>query len=164
MDVMTVSNELRDQMDRLVGAWRSEGRFIDGGEFDGQIWQGYDVYEWFPGGQHLVHRVDVTMFGVRKEAIEFFTPREGSPDSFDQVSFDADGMLERGSGRFDEQGRYHNDVGQARAVLTIHGPESMTARWELQQSDGQWTPWMDMTFTRISDPHIEIRSKDDHTC
>jgi hypothetical protein len=149
-------------MDQLVGTWRSEGRVIGGGEHEGDLWRGFDVYEWFPGEQHMVHRVDVDIFGGRKEAMEFFTPRASSSDSFDQTSFDADGTIERGVGSFDAQGRYHNDADGARAVVTFHDRHSMSAHWELRQPDGSWAEWMDVSFTRIAEPHIEVQSKRDH--
>jgi hypothetical protein len=150
---------LRDRMNQLVGTWRTEGRMID----DGQTWEGFDIYEWFPGKRHMVHRVDVQIFGGRKEAMEFLTPRKGSPDTFDQTSFDADGTVERGVGHFDQEGRYHNNAAGARAVLTFHGHDLMTARWELQRADGTWADWMEVAFTRVGEPHIEVRSKVDHT-
>ena len=154
--------ELRSRMNRLVGTWRSQGRVVGGGEHEGEEWRGFDIYEWFPGEQHMVHRVDVDIFGGRKEALEFFTPRAGSSNSFDQTSFDAAGTIERGVGSFDAEGRYHNDAEGARAVVTFHDGNSMSAHWELRQEDGNWVEWMDVSFTRIGEPHIEVRSKRDH--
>ena len=110
----------------------------------------------------MVHRVDVEIFGGRKEAMEFFTPRRGSKDTFDQASFDGDGTVARAVGSFDAEGRYHNDAGDMRAVLTFDGPDSMSATWERREPDGTWVSWMHVEFTRIAAPHIEIRSKTDH--
>lgn len=152
---------LHEQMNRLVGTWRTEGRFVDGGDNHGETWEGHDIYEWFPGQRQMVHRVDVHIFGARKEAIEIFTPRADST-GFDQTSFDADGSVERGFGSFDAEGRYLNDAGEARAVLSFDGPAVLHATWTLRQPDGSWAEWMLVTFTRIAGPHIEIRSKGDH--
>lgn len=154
---------LHARMSRLVGTWRTEGRIVDGGDHDGQSWGGHDIYEWFPGERQLVHRVDVRISGERKESIEVFTPRDGSPDTFDQTSFDADGSVDRAVGSFDAEDRYHNDAGEVRATLTFDGDDAMRARWEMRGSDGLWTDWLDVRFTRLADPHIEVRSKDDHT-
>jgi hypothetical protein len=109
-----------------------------------------------------VHRVDVEIFGARSESIEFLSPQDGS-DVFPQTSFDASGAIERGTGRFDDDGRYLNDPGGARAVVTFPTSTSMSAKWELQKEDGLWVPWMDVRFTRLGDPHVEVRSKDDHS-
>ena len=155
--------QLHSQLSRLVGTWRTEGRTVDGGEHDGRTWTGHDIYEWFPGERQLVHRVDVHMLGGRKEAIEIFTPRDGSSDTFDQTSFDADGSIEHAVGSFDADGRYHNDLSEVRATLTFGGDDAMRARWEMRRPDGTWTDWMDVRLTRLADPHIEVRSKDDHT-
>lgn len=155
-------DDLRGLLDKLVGTWRTEGVIVDGGEHDGETWAGYDIYEWFPGNHHMVHRVDVEIFGGRKEALEMFTPRQDGTSTFDQVSFDADGSVEHATGSFDDEGRYHNDLGDARAVLTFVGADSMTAIWEQRDLSGRWTPWMRTIFTRVATPHVEIRSKDDH--
>ena len=156
---MGIEPALRANLDRLVGTWRTEGRIVDSGE----EWHGHDIYEWFPGGQQLVHRVDVTIFGERSESIELFTPREGSADTFDQTAFAADGHVEHAVGRFDAAGRYLNDAGEARAVLAFDAPAAMSATWELRQPDGTWGDWMTVRFARIGEPHIEVRSKTDHT-
>lgn len=155
--------QLHTRLSRLVGTWRTEGRIIDGGEQDGQTWAGHDIYEWFPGERQLVHRVDVQIFGARKESIEIFTPRDDSADTFDQTSFDADGSIERAVGSFDAEDRYHNDAGVVHAMLRFEGDDAMRTRWEMQGEDGTWTDWMDVRFTRVAVPHIEVRSKDDHT-
>ncbi len=158
---MTMNDDLRRSMSRLVGTWRTEGQIVDGGEQDGQRWSGYDVYQWFPGEQTMVHRVDVTMFGERSESIEFFTPRDGDGQSFDQTSYGADGTVERAVGSFDPDGRYHNDLPDVRATLTFTGTDTMRAHWE-SRSDGAWTAWMVVVFTRIGPPDIVIRSRTDH--
>lgn len=160
---MTLKKSLHELMSQFVGTWRTVGRIFDGGEPDGVTWHGHDIYEWFPGNRHMVHRVDVDISGGRKEAIEFFTPREASADTFDQVSFDADGTVEYGVGSFDAEGRYHNDLDEARATVSFDGPDSMHALWETRLPAGTWSKWMDVTFTRIGPPHIEVRSKTDHT-
>ena len=136
---------------------------IDGAEHDSQTWAGHDIYEWFPGERQLVHRVDVQIFGARKESIEIFTPRHDSADTFDQTSFAADGSIERAVGSFDAEDRYHNDAGEVRATLTFEGDDAMRTVWEMRGEDGTWTDWMDVRFTREAAPHIEVRSKDDHT-
>jgi len=160
---MAINGRLHESMSRLVGTWRTVGHIVDGGEHDGTSWEGYDIYEWFPGEQQMVHRVDVELFGGRKEAMEFFTPRGGSADTFDQTSFDADGTVERAVGTFDADGRYHNVAEDARAVLSFDGPDALSAKWERRQSDGTWIDWMTVTFDRMAAAHIEVRSKSDHT-
>lgn len=156
---MSIDPGLHRQLDQLIGTWRTRGRILDTGE----TWEGVDIYEWFPGEQQFVHRVDVHILGSRTEAIEFFTPREGSADTFDQVSFDSTGQVDHAVGSFDTAGRYHNVAADARAVLTVEAPALMTAHWEMRRDDGTWTDWMDVEFTRIGEPRIEVRSKSDHT-
>lgn len=158
---MTLSVELHRSMSRLLGAWRTEGQIIDGGEHDGHRWNGYDTYQWFPGEQMMVHRVDVTLLGERSESIEFFVPRTGDAQTFDQTSYAADGTVERAVGSFDSEGRYHNDLADARATLTFIGTATMQALWE-SRLDGVWTDWMAVTFSRVGTPDIHVRSRTDH--
>jgi len=39
----------------------------------------------------------------------------------------------------------------------------MRASWQRRDAGGDWTDWMQVEFTRVAAPHVEIRSKDDHT-
>lgn len=155
-------SELHRLLDRFTGTWRSEGRIVDGGEHDGERWHGWDVYEWFPGERHLVHRVDVEILGARREALEIFTPRHGAPRTFDQTSFDADGSIEHALGRFEEDGTYRSGNESARATLTFDAPDAMTARWESRRADGSWGEWMTVAFTRIGEARIQVRSTHEH--
>jgi predicted enzyme related to lactoylglutathione lyase len=157
---MAMSDGLRRSLDRLVGTWRSEGRVV-GGDGAGDTWGGVDVYEWFPGGAHLVHRVDVEIFGGRTEALEFFTPRPDG-DEFDQVSYDGDGRVSRAIGSFDDRGRYLNVAEQARATLEFLDADRMHAVWEQRDDNGAWNEWMRVDFTRVGAPRIEVRSKSTH--
>lgn len=157
---MRMSEDLRSAMTRLVGTWHTEGTIVDGVE-SGHAWGGYDIYEWFPEGAHLVHRVDVTIFGKRQESLELLTSRGDASDLVDQVSFAADGSVEKSLGRFSAD-RYVIDAGGARATLSFDGERSMQATWEVQHPDQTWHDWMHVRFTRIGDPRIEIRSKDAH--
>ncbi|MFC4555284.1 hypothetical protein [Georgenia faecalis] len=160
---MTMDARLHTLMDRLVGTWRTTGRITGGGEHDGATFSGVDVYEWFPGERQMVHRVDVEIFGGRTEAMEFLTPRAGSADTIDQASFDADGTVEHTVGTFGADGRYRIAGDGARATLTVDRPDAMHARWDSQAPDGRWRDWLDVAFARIGEPHIEVRSKTDHS-
>ena len=157
---MRISEDGRAAMTRLVGTWRTEGTIVDGVS-PGHAGAGYDIYEWFPGDAHLVHRVDVAIFGKRQESLELLTPRGDGSGVVDQVSFAADGTVEKSLGRFSAD-RYVIDAGGARATLSFDGERSMRATWEIQHPDQTWHDWMHVRFTRIGDPRIEIRSKDAH--
>ena len=155
-------HHLHAALSRLEGTWRTTGRMLDDAEGPDALWDGHDIYEWFPGGHHLVHRVDVRIFGGRNESLEILTPRAGSATTCDQTSFAADGTVEHSTGTFDAQGQYHIDAGGARAVLAVDGPDSMSATWDRLDPDGTWVPWMQVAFDRVAPPHIEVRSKSDH--
>ncbi|GAA4678300.1 hypothetical protein [Nocardioides nanhaiensis] len=110
-----------------------------------------------------MHRIDVEMGGQRNEGLEIFTPRGEGSSTFDQTSYNSDGTVEHATGSFDAQGRYHNDLPDSRATLTFVGDDLMRASWERRDARGDWVPWMEVELTREAEPHIEIRSKDDHS-
>lgn len=104
------------------------------------------------------------MDGQRSESLEILTPRGEDPTTIDQTSYGSDGSIEHATGSFDAEGRYRDDLPDARATLTFVGDDRMRATWERRDSRGDWVAWMELEFTRVAPPHIEIRSKDDHSC
>lgn len=148
---------------QLVGTWSTSGVLV--GEYGGtaKAWRGHDIYEFLPGGTHLAHRVDVVISGARRESLEILTPSTEAEALIHQTSYEQDGSIEHSIGSIDSEGRYRIDAGEARAILTFTSPTTMSARWDLRSADGSWREWMHVTFERVGDPHIEVRSRDAHT-
>ncbi|MCA2213095.1 DUF1579 family protein [Jidongwangia harbinensis] len=136
------------QLAPLVGRWRTFGTVF--GEDGAPVMSvdGTDEYEWMPGGQWVIHRVDVAMGNDRARALELI----GEPaddGTFAMRAFDS-------SGSFDEMrltvhGRTMLAEGdRVRNTLTAADTgRSMTATWERQTDGGAWIRWMDLTFQRI---------------
>ncbi|RIQ19542.1 hypothetical protein [Jiangella rhizosphaerae] len=128
-----------EELDALVGAWRSEGETVE--EPVVRI-EGSDVYEWLPGGHFLVHHVDVTLDGRRYQALEVF---EGDLAR----SYDSDGATGTMTVGVDSPGVVTLTGPDTRARLIVEA-DRMVARWERLDGD-EWRHWMDMRFTRADE-------------
>jgi hypothetical protein len=124
---------------------------------------GTDIYEVFPGGQFLVHHVDVTVGDQPVRAIEIIGEPDGS-GGYLARSFDSDGKAEVMHLTVDDDGVFHftggSDIAPAaqptntqtarvRSTLRVAPDrQSMTALWERSEDCATWQPWMDMGFVR----------------
>jgi hypothetical protein len=123
----------------LIGSWASSGRTVDGVGIEGS-----DVYEWLPGGQFVVHRVDVRMGGEQVDVLEMIGERDG--EAFLMRSFDNHGGTALMRATVDDAGVWTFAGPTQRATLVVAG-STMSARWE-REVDGAWEHWMDMEFRR----------------
>ncbi|NRQ39859.1 DUF1579 family protein [Nonomuraea sp. NN258] len=138
-----------DRLNALTGRWRSHGRTVAAdGEPPIEI-SGTDDYTWLAGGFFLVHRVDVLMGGDRVEAVEMIGPYDPETDAYPARSFDNAGNFTTMRASVTDDGGWTFAGENERATLTIEPDgQSMTARWERTSDGREWTPWMNMTFTR----------------
>jgi hypothetical protein len=147
----------------IAGRWRTSGQVI--GDPPIRV-AGTDTYELFPGGQFLVHHVDVTVGDERVRAIEIIGEPNGH-GGYLARSFDSDGNAEVMDLTIDDEGVFHfaggGDIAAAaqpsgppaarvRSTLRI-APDhkSMMALWERSEDGTSWQPWMDIGFL-LSDP------------
>lgn len=132
-------------LEPLVGRWRTSGRTVT--EPIIEI-SGSDVYEWLDDG-FLVHHADVLMGDERSRTIELIGDPDPAGESFVMRAFDSTGAFTTMRATVD--GNVWTFAGEgARAFLTV-GADQMSARWERQEDDGAWRPWMDMEFHRLTD-------------
>ena len=154
-----------DELDALVGVWRTHGRVLsaDGGDA-GEI-VGTDSYRWLAGRFFLVHWVDVHVAGQPMTAIELmghdrklggFIAR-----SYDNLGAEAlttarvspDGVWTfEGGGDVAESATPGGEAPSAavRSTLTIAPDrQSMHAHWERSADGRTWASWMKVDFTRL---------------
>ncbi|OLT04901.1 hypothetical protein BJF90_20690 [Pseudonocardia sp. CNS-004] len=125
----------------LIGSWSSSGRTVDGVAVEGS-----DVYEWLPGEQFVIHRVDVRMGGEQVDVLEVIGEPDG--DGFLMRSFDNTGGTAVMRATVDGAGVWTFAGPTERATLVVAPDgESMSARWE-RARDGTREHWMDMGFRR----------------
>jgi hypothetical protein len=159
----TPSPEIQ-RLGALVGRWRSEGHVVA----DPPVpITGTDIYELFPGGFFLVHRVDVVVGDEKVRAIEILGEYDETTDSFTARSYDSDGSVTIMRARVDDRGVWTftggadvaraaqpdsaDESGAVRSTLTVSPKaDTMTAKWERSDDGSSWQPWMDMTFTRMA--------------
>lgn len=127
----------------LIGSWASSGRTV--AEPAIEI-EGTDVYEWLPGKQFVVHRVDVRMGGEQVDVLEVIGERDD--DAFLMRSFDGNGGTALMRATVDDAGVW-TFAGPAERATLVVADSTMSARWE-RNVEGAWEHWMDMEFRRTS--------------
>src|SRR5688500_11799859 len=128
-------NELAN-LEPFVGKWTTDGT-LKAGPKNGELKvTGSDSYEWLPGGFFLLHRVDVYIGSVHKQAIEVIG-YNASIKSFQMQYFDNEGntgtmgaSVRNGTWTFLDKsmrftGKFNNDN------------TTMEGVWE-QFTDGKW--------------------------
>ena len=123
----------------LIGTWRSSGRTVDGIDLEGS-----DLYEWLPGRQFVVHRVDVRMGGQQVNVLEVIGEPDG--DAFLMRSFDHQGGTAVMRATVDDAGVWTFTGPTERATLVV-ADSTMSATWE-RNVGGAWEHWIDMEFRR----------------
>lgn len=162
------SDHSASQVQRLraiVGDWATTGHVV--GDPPVPV-SGSDVYELLPGGYFLVHHVDVTVGAEEVRAIEIVGEPSSEAGALLARSYDNQGNTEVMELTIDDGGVFHFSGGpeiapvaqaanaspaRVRSTLTIGSDgDSMTALWERSEDGVNWEPWMNMTFTRRSEP------------
>ena len=144
------SPELK-RLDALVGKWVTEWRTKDCSFDPAFRIIGTDTYEWLPGELFLVHQVDVRMDSEPYRVIEIIGGYDAGSKTFPMRAFDSRGDFTTMHASISAAGVWTFAAETTRATLVISTDgSSMKADWE-QSSDGlNWTPWMEMKFTRIT--------------
>ena len=132
----------------IIGRWRSSGTILDqNGTVTGTI-AGTDTYGWLPGGNWIVHVVDVMMGEEHTEALELIGGREEASGGWQMHAFDTADQPGVMRLTVEEPGLLLLQGDGIRSWLRPEaGPDWMTTLWE-REIDGEWVPWMDMRFDR----------------
>jgi hypothetical protein len=137
-----------DQMralEPMVRSWRTSGQVFDADGAKTMRVEGTDEYEWMPGGQWIIHRVDVMMGDDHVQALELIgDPTEDG--TFTMRAFDASGGFDTMS--LTAQGRtFHTEGDGMRNTLNVADDgTSMAVVWEQQTDDKSWFRWMEIGF------------------
>jgi hypothetical protein len=139
------------KLDALVGTWNSEGETVATPDVPSITVRGMDRYEWLPGGFFLIHWVDVYMGDEKVYSIEMIGPYDSESQSIPMRSFDHQGNVGMMQASVDDEGVWTFAGERMRACLTLSNDKSsMTAHWEQTQDGQNWTPWMEMRFTKMA--------------
>lgn len=136
----------------IIGRWRSSGVIVDGdGKVLGQI-TGSDTYTWLPGGQWIVHEVDVLMDQERVQTLDLIGGREEVSGGWHMIAFDTADQPGRMTLTVQEPGLLLLQGDGVRSWFRPQaGSDHMTTLWK-REVDGRWLPWMDMRFDRGRPP------------
>lgn len=147
MEATAAKQKILKSLDALAGVWNSSGE-VSGP--DGSVIQvsGTDAYEWLPGGQFLIHRVDVYVGDEKVDVIEIIGGYDESRQACAMHAFQGDGSYSVMWASIDPNGNLIFADDTMRATLTGGSDgNSMEASWE--RFDGSaWIHWMDMHFMR----------------
>ncbi|MEJ2869659.1 hypothetical protein WCD74_17935 [Actinomycetospora sp. OC33-EN08] len=127
---------MREQLDAIVGTWRTEGEVDDGTPI-----RGTDAYEWL-GGEFVVHHVDVRMGETAVRALEVIGPLSASP--VPSRAYGGDGSVEDSTVALTDDGHLTFGTDGARSVLRVDG-DTATGVWHRTGAD---EPWMTLRLTR----------------
>jgi hypothetical protein len=154
------SPELK-RLEPLLGKWRAEEHTRDSMLAPGVRVTSSETFSWFEGGYFLVSTYE-TIFGnepAQRGVNHWFCDTDAK--RFRIIFFS-------NNGPFTEEGnRYEGTVADSK--LTFVGPArfqyelddegkiranadgTISVAWWLRDENGEWKPWMENTFTRVSD-------------
>ncbi|HEX2359153.1 MAG TPA: DUF1579 family protein [Solirubrobacterales bacterium] len=142
-----------ERLDALIGRWKTDGWTKETEEAPAVRIDAVDTYEWAPGGFALLHGVEARMGDDTVEGAELigYDPQRGA---YVTQYFGSDGPTAYEASLAEEQGtltwRMRSETTRFAGTFSDDG-NVITGRWELQDDDGDWQPWMDITLTRRGD-------------
>jgi hypothetical protein len=134
-------------LEPIVNNWQTSGQVYDASGTEVMRIEGTDEYEWMPGGQWVIHRVDVMMGDNRTRALELIG-EPGEDGTFTMRAFDASGAFDTMTLSVRDR-TFHTQGDGVRNTLTVTDDGSaMVAVWERQAEDKSWFRWMRIDFDR----------------
>ncbi|SIO54400.1 DUF1579 family protein [Chitinophaga niabensis] len=128
----------------FIGTWKTEGQMRTGEKITGT-----DIYEWFPGGHFIMHKVDVFMGSQKKIGLEMFS-YDAATGKYPMRSYDNDGnttVLQA----TEHKGAWTFTGETVRGTFSFsEGGNVITGTWEGSENGKDWAPIMDMKLSKIS--------------
>jgi predicted enzyme related to lactoylglutathione lyase len=133
----------------LVGRWQTRGSTIEGPTGPAAEIDALDTYEWLPGRQALLHRVDARVGEQKVEGAEIigYDPVQGA---YRTQYFGSDGPTAYIATLSEEDAGLVWRMQSADTRFTgtfAESGESIVGHWELFHEDS-WRPWMDITLAK----------------
>jgi Protein of unknown function (DUF1579) len=141
------SDAALERLEALVGRWKTEGQTTDAA--GGDRIDAIDTYERLPGGA-LLHLVDAQVGDQKVEGAEVIG-YDPDRNTYATQYFGTEGptaydaRLAKESGRL--TWRMHSKTTRFTGTFSDDG-NVITGHWELQDQNGDWQPWMDITLTK----------------
>jgi hypothetical protein len=145
-----MSSPKLQQLDAIVGKWKSEGETVATDTEPSIQIRGTDMYEWLPGRFFMIHHVDVNMGEDEVHSIEMIGGNEEKDGALPMRSFDHQGNFSVMHATVDADGVWTFASDSIRAFLTVNEDRHhMKAHWERSEDGSNWQPWMEMRFTKM---------------
>jgi Protein of unknown function (DUF1579) len=144
----------------LLGTWTSEEHTRDSVLGPGVPVVSNETFEWLEGGYFMVSSYE-TRFGDEPVQIGVnYWGYDAAEERFQIVFFSNNGpyapegnhyygVVEDGTLTFEGPARFRYRLGEDGRV-ELNGDGTVSVRWWLRDEGGDWQPWMDNRFTKVS--------------
>jgi hypothetical protein len=139
------------RLEVFVGKWTTQWRATDRPSNSTFKTIGTDRYEWLPGQYFLIHHVDVRMDDEDYKVIEIIGGYDAASQTYPMRSFDSRGSIQEMKASVSAEGvwTFVGEIMRATLTVSVDG-NSKTARWERSSDGSNWSPWMEMKFTKAA--------------
>lgn len=149
------------RLDPLVGTWRSEDHTRDSVLGPGVPVESDETFGWLDGGYFLVStyrtvfgegpaQTGVMYWGFDSQAGKFRNIFFSNNGPFTEEGNRYEGEIGEGTLTFEGPARFQYDL-DADGAIKVNADGTITVRWWLRDEAGHWKPWMDNTFTKVSE-------------
>ncbi len=144
----TKSKSEMQKLEFIIGKWNTHGVIRETDNSPEIRINGTDTYELVSNGFFILHTVDVLMDNERVNLIEVIGFDE-KLQKYVLQSFDNLGNISFMNGHFNLENAFKITGEKQRATLTVNLDASeMKAFWEQSKDGKNWSPWMDITFSK----------------
>lgn len=146
-DEETTRHPALKALERFLGVWNTTGEIEANGDEPAGVLTATDRYEWLPGKHFMLHTVDARMNGEPHRSIEIIG-YDAERNSCVARSYDDGGATDEFLCAL--EGRSWRIVGETMRFSGAFAADdrTMSGAWELQDAEGEWARWMEITLTR----------------
>jgi hypothetical protein len=143
-----------ERLEVFLGRWKTEGQAYEGPFGPAARITAVETYEWLPGRQFLVHRLEGRLGDNDMACIEV-TGYEASSGSYSVRSFYNDGTHlfwqareSGGTWTFTGDGKSEGKSLKMRCTTVFNAGDTITGRFEYSRDGSSWHPFWETTLTR----------------
>jgi hypothetical protein len=151
--------ELR-RLDPLVGTWRAKDRTMDGVFGPGVPVRSQETFSWLEGGYFLVQSYEAIFDDEPSQKGVNYWFYDSERGRFHIIFFSNNGPYSRAGSEYDGgvegdkltmvgPARFQYDLDEGGRIRT-NADGSISIAWWAQDENGQWQPWMNNTFNRVT--------------
>lgn len=145
-----------ERLNAFIGAWKTEGRQLDGPIGPEAKINAVDTYEWLTGNMFVVHRFEGMVGESGAACIEIIGYDEAN-DRYPVHTFYNTG-IQRSWRLRDDDGNWKLEgdwaiggrIAQVRCTINLADNDgTMRSRWECRRDDGEWDTFWELEATKV---------------